>query len=334
MDSIDEIIEEIVNSSVPSILATVIHVEGSAYRKEGTAMLFLEDGQQFGVISAGCLENDLAIHAEKFLTKDSFKSTIIIYDMSAEDDLSWGRGAGCNGKVHILLEKVTPKMRYQFRILRQYLIQNMPVKFIRILHNETVKQTTFLTNDGQYFGDKIQGLPSKINDKNKSSFTYIDEIKAEAFIQYFQPRPRLFVFGAGIDVRPLATIAVKIGFSVTVWDWRPNNCQPTYFPNATILQNKSVNQLIDTLHFTDQDSAIIMTHDFQKDKEILHLLLKKRPLNYLGILGPRKRTMRLLNGDSIPDVLHSPVGLAIGAEGPHEIAISIIADLIKTLRLS
>lgn len=149
MDSIDEIIEEIVNSSVPSILSTVIHVEGSAYRKEGTAMLFLEDGQQFGVISAGCLENDLAIQAEIFLTKDSFNSTIIIYDMSAEDDLSWGRGAGCNGKVHILLEKVTPKMRYQFRILRQYLIQNMPVKSIRILHNKTVKQTTFLTNDGQ-----------------------------------------------------------------------------------------------------------------------------------------------------------------------------------------
>src|SRR5690625_394746 len=112
-------------------------------------MLFLENGQQCGGINAGCLENDLVNQPEICLTKDSFNSTIIIYDMSAEDDLSWGRGTGCNGKVHILLEKVTPKMRYQFRILRQYLIQNMPVKSIRILHNKTVKQTTFLTNDGQ-----------------------------------------------------------------------------------------------------------------------------------------------------------------------------------------
>lgn len=338
MDNIYEIISEIADSDDPAILATIIHVEGSAYRKEGATMLFTEDARQLGVISAGCLETDLAIRANELFMKKSPQSYTVIYDMSAEDDLSWGRGAGCNGKVHILLEKVTTKMRSEFRTLHHHLIQGRQVTSVRILKDDIAIKTSYLTNDNQHFGDQNHSFSSFIpivSAKSKSSrLEYIEDLKAHVYIQYYRPKPRLFVFGAGPDVRPLASIAVKTGFAVTVWDWRPNNYKQTYFPNVTVLQNNSIPYLIKSLDFINRDSVIIMTHDFQKDQEILHHLLNEKQINYLGILGPRKRTSRLLNGKEIPSYLHSPVGLSIGAEGPEEIAISIIADLIQTLRQS
>lgn len=333
MDSIYTIIDEIVNSNIQSILATIIKVEGSAYRKEGTTMLFLEDDRHIGVISAGCLEEDLTIRAQELFNKDTPQSYTIIYDMSSEDDLSWGRGAGCNGKVHILLEKVTTDMKNHIKTLCNHLKHGQQVTSIRVLQNDTVTKTSYLTNSNQVFGDQIDPsiLPIAIS-KNKAGIEYIKEPDTYAYFQYYRPKLRLFIFGAGPDVRPLAAIAVKVGFEVTVWDWRPNYYQQAHFPHVTVLQNETITNVIDHAHFSGSDSVIIMTHDFQKDKEILHLLLKESQMRYLGILGPRKRTSRLLNGNDIPKNLHSPVGLSIGAEGPDEIAISIIADLIKTHR--
>ena len=337
MDSLYEIIDKIVSSNDHAILATVIHVEGSAYRKEGATMLFTSDGKQIGVISAGCLETDLAILANERLKETTFSSCIVMYDMSAEDDLSWGRGAGCNGKVHILLEKVTEKMRKEFHMLRDHLEKGQDVISVRFLQNKRVSKIDYLVNEHEQFGDQIQSIttiaPTILTDKT-SRLEHIEELDGQIYIQYFQPKPRLFVFGAGVDVRPLAAFAVKVGFAVTVWDWRPNHCNQTDFPQVTILEDRSISQLMNRLNFTHHDSVIMMTHDFQKDKEILHHLLKETPLHYLGILGPRKRTSRLLDGKQIPTSLHSPVGLSIGAEGPVEIAISIVAELIQMRRKS
>src|SRR5690625_1362602 len=292
MDSMHEILAEIKLAEERCALATVIKVEGSAYRKEGATMLFTNDGRQIGVISAGCLEMDLAIQANEQLKNEVFLSCVVIYDMSAEDDLSWGRGAGCNGKVHILLERVTCKIRNDFRVLRHHLEDGHDVISVRILQNKSVSKTCYLANGNEQFGDENQSItkiiPSLLTQK-KSRLENIEDPDNQMYIHYFQPKSRLFVFGAGVDVRPLASIAVKVGFAVTVWDWRPNHCKQTYFPQVTILESHSIPQLIDQLYFTIHDSVIIMTHDFQKDKEILHLLLEETQLNYLGILGPRNR---------------------------------------------
>ena len=87
-----------------------------------------------------------------------------------------------------------------------------------------------------------------------------------------------------------------------------------------------IGKLIETLTFSPLDSVVIMTHDFQRDIDILRRL-KEEELFYLGILGSKNRTERLLGG-LIPNWIHSPVGLSIGADGPEEIAVSIVAELI------
>lgn len=336
MDSIHEILVEIADAKGRSVLATVIKVEGSAYRKEGTSMLFIEGGRQIGIISAGCLEADLAIQANDLLNEPLIYSRRIVYDMRSEDDLSWGRGAGCNGKVHILLEYINPMLRKQLHTVKKQLDLGNPVVALKLLKSDTsTVRNVFITKDQHEFGDKnsvSKQFISMASRGEKPGIRYIEAFESNVYIHCFKPKPRLIIFGAGPDARPFATIAAKTGFTVTIWDWRPAYCKEAYFPDATRIQHNSIAEALKQIKITATDSAVIMTHDFQKDKEILHILLAHKPLSYLGVLGPRKRTTRLLNGAAIPDHLHSPVGLAIGAEGPEEIAISMTAALIQTQR--
>src|SRR5699024_3171635 len=126
--------------------------EGSAYRKEGASMLFTSNSH-IGSISAGCLETDLGTQAEIILNDDSIHSQIVVYDMRAEDDLGWGRGAGCNGKGHILLERLTSELRKQLLKVYTYLQSGVHVIAIKQLtRSPDPLQTLYMTCNGQLFG--------------------------------------------------------------------------------------------------------------------------------------------------------------------------------------
>ncbi|MEN1969093.1 XdhC family protein [Lentibacillus sp. N15] len=334
MANIWEIIDEIAHSREQSVLATIIQVEGSAYQKEGTSMLFLANGQQIGIISAGCLEADLAIRAMKLLIEPSVQYQTFVYDTSAEDDLSWGRGPGCNGKIHILLERVDAAQRHNLFTLQAYLHRGIPVVMMKIFGKIPSTICTFyMTQDQQIFGcrDVLSHPLRKIAQReNKSRLQYVESLDRSVYIHHFEPQPRLFIFGAGPDITPLVAFALQTDFAVTIWDWRSTRLDNKVFSHADLMTNPSIPETMHALDFRPSDSVMIMTHDFQKDKELLtYLLPKSQQINYFGILGPRKRTTKLLQGRSIPDHLHSPAGLTIGAKGPEEIAISIIADIIR-----
>src|SRR5690625_447189 len=330
-----DIWDAIINTKERCVLATIIHVDGSAYRKEGVKMLFMENGQQIGMISAGCLETDLAIQAGQLLDNAKVYSRTGIYDMRSEDDLSWGRGAGCGGIIHILLEKIHSQLKTELTIACNYLRADIPLFACTFLRKDDAKlRTVFITmDDGPLLGEPsihfkpLLDIALKINQAKIHSFN-----NDKVFIQPLHPKPRLFIFGAGPDRRPLAALADQVGFSVFIWDWRPAYHQKEYFPHATLLKNTSLSETCKASHFRSSDSVIIMTHDFQKDKEIIHSLPLYEHIHYLGILGPRKRTKRLFQGRDIPKEIHSPIGLSIGADGPVEISISIMAELIAFKR--
>src|SRR5699024_8043450 len=109
----------------PGVLITVVRVEGSAYRKPGTMMCVATEGQQFGMVSASCLESESEIRAEQLLNHAEDISEVVVYDMRHEDGLGWGRGAGCIGKVHILLEKVDRELKRNLEILLSFLIKKI-----------------------------------------------------------------------------------------------------------------------------------------------------------------------------------------------------------------
>lgn len=332
-----DILEQISKTADDYLLASVIHVDGSAYRKAGAAMLFMKNNH-VGTISAGCLEADLTIQADRMFDDDTLHSQIVVYDMRSEDDLGWGRGAGCNGNVHILLERVTQDVRQQLLKLYDVLRMGIDVVAVKLLTKIGFPiQTLYITRNKCMFGDSELNSDVLIKDAyalKQSQRKIYDESNLDVFFHCFSPRPRLFIFGAGPDVKPLSIIANQTGFSVHIWDWRPNRTLPSIFPDATLINDHSVEGVFQKTQFKPRDSIVIMTHDFQKDKDILqHVLNRNNAVGYVGILGPRKRTARLMGEQPIPKKLHSPVGLDIGAEGPEEIAISIVSELIKTKRM-
>ncbi|WP_100401204.1 XdhC family protein [Bacillus sp. FJAT-44742] len=327
------ILQSVRTSEQKMVLATIINVEGSAYRKEGTMMLVFEDNVQIGVLSGGCLENDIVLRAAEVF-KDQ-QSRILFYDLKTDDDTSWGISNGCNGKISILLEYVDAKLKKHLELVDKYINKGVPVLHIKKLsHSNSVLSYIFIPVHHPQFGDfnndELKSVSSSIFENNINHKLFKKNLN-HYFVQVFHPKPRLIIFGAGPDVRPLAEIAVKTGFYTVVTDWRPDYCTPIHFPSAHEVILEWPSRLLKSYPLTSKDSVIIMTHHFQKDQEILQSLIQEK-LKYLGILGPRKRTQQLLNKEKIPEQLHSPVGIAIGAEGPDEIAISIIADVIKTNR--
>ncbi|WP_462408668.1 XdhC family protein [Neobacillus sp. Marseille-QA0830] len=337
MDGIHDILNAVCSSFHKDVLATVIRVEGSAYRKEGSMMLFREN-EAIGMISAGCLETDLAWHAQE--VKKDQQARTIVYDQRPEDDLSWGQGAGCNGVIHVLLEPVDMVLHNHLGQLQFYLEKGDRVTLIKKLDKEfCVTDYLFMTDDGQLFGKWHGGIPVQLKpfllqmhiDTPYTGIHYRPELSMNFYIQTFEPKPRLIVFGAGPDAIPLVKLAAEVGFSVIVSDWRAAFCHELHFPDAEQLIVGFPNDAIPLLHLSVSDSVLILTHHFQRDKELLNLL-QNQELKYLGILGPRKRTERLLEGKDIPPQISSPAGLEIGAEGPVEIAISIVAELIQKQR--
>jgi xanthine dehydrogenase accessory factor len=157
----------------------------------------------------------------------------------------------------------------------------------------------------------------------------------EYFAEYVAPPRALFVFGAGDDAQPLTEFAHSLGWFVTVADGRSNLARAGRFPLAG-----AVTVLRRGLGEGDRwpgprDAAVIMTHSYEQDGILLRQLLPLS-LTYLGILGPRARTERLIAGISAEigapaetclERLHAPVGLDIGAHNPAAIALSIVAEI-------
>ncbi|WP_078430542.1 XdhC family protein [Alkalihalobacterium alkalinitrilicum] len=332
MNDLFDILKLIQTTDQKKVLATIIDVDGSSYRKEGAMMLHLEDSTQIGLLSGGCLENDVALRAEEIIKEQ--QSRAVVYDMKADDDITWGLNNGCNGKISILLEYVDAKLQNHLKQVEQYLKKGIPVFHIKRLSDlNSVLDYIFITPSQNRFGEwhdhnLLDIYRAIVNVKPKQGL--FERNLNRYFVQAFFPKPRMIIFGAGPDVRPLVELAVSTGFYTIVTDWRSHFCSPSYFPNANEVHVEFPSTFVNNFTFNPEDSIIIMTHHFHKDQEILQELIQKK-LKYLGILGPRKRTQQLLE-DQIPKWIRSPVGLPIGAEGPNEIAISILADVIKTHR--
>lgn len=317
------ILDGLLEDQDEAVLATIVQVEGSAYRKAGASMLFKKNGERVGLLSGGCVEEDLFQRISEMA--DQLTSALISYDMRAEDDLSWGMGAGCNGMIHIYAERITQEKRRHYERVRECLHSGKAVTAVKQVKSS---RYLFLSENG-CFGNwpdaplqDIQRIASTIH------LPHFDP-STNMFIQRIEPKPRLILFGAGPDIVPLANLAADTGFSVIVTDWRPAYCTSPLFPKADQLITAFPEQMLNEFQFFPQDAAVVATHHFQHDQAIVDCLFSQH-LHYIGLLGSANRTKRLLNGKQPPAHFYSPVGLKIGAEGPEEIAVSVVAEIIQT----
>ena len=153
----------------------------------------------------------------------------------------------------------------------------------------------------------------------------------EVWLETINPAPRLLVFGAGDDAVPLTEFARNLGWEVWVLDGRAHYARRQKFPNANEVIVRSSPGLAPIDPWT---VAVLMSHSYAQDLEVLREL-SSHPLPYLGVLGPAKRTAQLLIDAGLdaarPTSLHAPMGLDIGADGPEQVALAVIAEIQAVL---
>ncbi len=293
----------------PATLATLVGVEGSSYRRPGARLLLLTDGTRTGSISGGCLEEDVLERMRRVLVTGS--PELAVYDTTAENDLVWGVGLGCQGVVRILIERLSVPAPRWVDVLGANLANR--------------RETALVVDFG---GANLTGTRLAAGPPPTSAGPAV-------FLETIPAPPALYVFGAGDDARPLVRIAKDLGWHVTVADGRAAYATAARFPEADAIVTAPAAGLVDRLGFDERSFAVVMTHRYAEDLHLLRALLP-RPLAYLGLLGPRKRTDRLLTqlaaGGFAPDPkmlakLHAPVGLDLGGTTPEVVALAILAEV-------
>lgn len=324
-------------------LATVVKVDGSAYRRPGARMLVTENGELTGAISGGCLEGDALRKAQAVIFQQ--KSMIVTYDTTDEDDQKFGVGLGCNGIIQILMEPINPDNPYNpIELLKKALASRAPGTLITVfsLKNKRNPQigTFALWQDDLLLSDKIED--STLMDKITSTTFPItqNQIKAldEALYVFFErvtSPTRLLLFGAGNDTIPMATMAYGLGWDVHVIDGRSANVTQDRFPHAHLLSVMAADEV--EVKTDSNTVALLMTHNFEYEVLVLEKLAHS-DLPYVGVLGPKKKSLKLIErlgekGISLTKTnLYAPIGLDIGAEGSEEIAVAVLAEIIAVLR--
>jgi xanthine dehydrogenase accessory factor len=322
-------------------MATIIAVDGSSYRHPGAKMIIADDGSQIGTISAGCLEEDLAHHAREVIVNRESKT--LTYDLRSEDDLSWGQGAGCNGSIKVYIEPHEWNYQPHFHnepiwplVETELKAGNKVASAKNISHEYTKRDHLFYSENSGVLGDAEESITEKLlpelekfikSGKKIDLITFAD-LEGDFLLELYEPREQIYIFGAGPDVEPLARLASDLDFFVTIIDPRSSRCNEKVFPTADRLIVKHPESYLIENKIPAESYVLIMTHSFPRDQQILRTLIQSPPY-FLGVLGPRRRTERLLSPDILPDWVRSPLGLSIGAEGPEEISVSIIAELLS-----
>jgi xanthine/CO dehydrogenase XdhC/CoxF family maturation factor len=158
---------------------------------------------------------------------------------------------------------------------------------------------------------------------------------SEIFAETLVPALRLLIFGAGDDAVPLVTLAKFLGWEALVFDGRAHYARRDKFVNADEVIVRAPGGDEAPLPVDAWTAAVLMSHSYSQDLAMLKELAVQ-PLRYLGVLGPRKRALQMLSDAGIDGrienaVLHSPMGLDIGADGPEQVALSVIAEIQATL---
>jgi len=330
-------------------LATVVHVEGSSYRRPGARMLVSIDGKLTGAISGGCLEGDAMKKA--FAAIENNKNTLVTYNTTDEENESFGVQLGCNGIIHILFEpidnqsatnpiallKKALEKRNKSAIVTLFSLKDKENQLGTILTTDEDENTILANNQNSELISKVKSVADLAIKKTASSFEEfeIDGKSTNAFVQYLPPATVLVICGAGNDAQPLATISNLIGWNTSILDRRATHSNIERFPLA---QNFYVAKLENALELIENDENtvwVLMTHNYPCDYVLMKQLIQTNT-PYIGILGPKTKMQRMYEDLEKEGItvsaeqrkrIFSPMGLDIGAETSEEIAVSIVAEI-------
>lgn len=330
-------------------LATVVHVDGSSYRRPGARMLITDDGQLTGAISGGCLEGDALRKALLVLIEK--KARLVTYDTMDEDDAKLGVGLGCNGIIQVLIEPIDPlQHKNPVQLLKEAAFQRQKAVLVTLFSllnkNDPQPGTCLLLKEDGTLVVQEDEIPLKkilLEDTKKAMLTqssffknYIAEKRnINSFIEFIKPPVALIVIGAGNDVMPLVNMAAILGWDITVVDGRANYAKPERFVSSCQVLVSKPENVLEKILIDEQTAFLLMTHNYNYDLAMLNELIKRNVV-YVGMLGPKKKLDRMLNelnekGMKLTEqqlsMIYGPVGLEIGAETSEEIALSVLSEI-------
>lgn len=335
-------------------LATVVRVRGSTYRREGARLLIHPDGRTTGSISGGCLEGDAAEVAREVIRTG--QPRLVTYDLMSDDDTVWGLGLGCNGIIDVFIESVSaPSTSSRDTVDLVALFRDA------VEHRRTATLATVVAAPpgGPVLGARLArseqgdirgslgdaGLDARVTaaaraqaGTGEASIVPVEMAtgRGEVFLEVIAPPPPLLVCGAGHDAMPLVRMAHELGWWVIVTDRRPAYATQERFPDADEVIVAEDQEIPQKVRVDRQTFAVVMTHNYLHDLAIFRGLLGT-PARYIGLLGPRVRTDKLVAevendgarlGDAQRARVYGPVGLDVGAESPEEIALSILTEIL------
>jgi xanthine/CO dehydrogenase XdhC/CoxF family maturation factor len=334
-------------------LATLVHLNGSSYRRPGARMIVDEEGQLTGAISGGCLEGD-ALRKAVFCIHTQIPK-LVVYDTSDEEDATIGIQLGCSGIIQVLFEPIDETDPLNPIELLKKAIQKRQNTVLVTLYAPKIKKgdivgtSMLLEESGEFHNNSsfqfvpetlLQDIRETLTVKKSSFKSYQhNDNTFNAFLSFISPPISLVIIGAGNDAIPLQSIAETLGWEVTIVDGRHTYAKIERFSSACQIIVSKPEKVLQQIPIDEKTVFVLMTHNYNYDYAILKALLGKN-IPYIGALGPKKKLDNMitdLKAENIflnerqKNILYGPVGLEIGAETPAEIALSITAEIMSVM---
>jgi xanthine/CO dehydrogenase XdhC/CoxF family maturation factor len=314
-------------------------------------MLIATDRWVSGCVSGGCLEDDIA---RKAWWRTESGPALVSYDSTIApdadpDEVREGFGLGCGGIVDILLERWSPANRLDPLELAARSTQTQQRCAVATVFRSEMAavgvgtRVALIGSEPELAGAElpsavrdeiVTGLHAVVTHGRSASLAIVTPHGAfDVLLEAVRPPPRVFVFGAGHDVIPLVQLTRLLGWEVVLCTKRARNSMLDGIAVADEVVVGAPAEIASRIRATDRAFALVMNHSLETDRECLEMLLGTH-ISYIGVLGPRARTRRLLSslevGERDPRI-HAPVGLELGAETPAEIALAIVGEIQATL---
>ena len=316
-------------------VATVVRISGSAYRRPGARLLVEDDGRTIGGVSGGCLEADVREVALSVMRTG--RARLLHYDTGADEQTVWGLGLGCYGSVDVFVQSTDALVAPgTLDAVRGLLRDDEPFVVCTVVDGPAdVGQSIVVAREGVLVAPTgLRELDTQLAHVASACLaagvSALERVGSQlVFAEVLRPPPPLIVCGAGDDARPLVAYASDSGFAVTVVDHRPASLSSDRFPSAHRLLALRPQDDLAALQVDSRAAVVIQTHSLAHDREWLRRFLQIDAW-YIGVLGPRARRDAILRQIGVESSarVFGPVGLDLGAEGPEQIAISIVAELL------
>jgi xanthine dehydrogenase accessory factor len=309
-------------------LATVVSIQGSAYRRPGARMLISEQGECTGMIGGGCFDAD--VREIGFGVMRTGTPELHLYRMAGADP--WGLGMGCTGSVYVIVESLEEPSGIKWIKEVGSSIEEGGALLITHHFSKPIDYQTADSNGAV----QIERQYGRLSADSRGREVPQADADPYAFSEKIEPAPRLVVFGAGNDAIPVVEYAHNSGFRVMVIDQREDLLNHRRFPKATGFIQAWPDDYKQKILALPGDHVVLMSHRLENDAEAFRLYSGNKP-SYIGFLGPKSRTERILHEivhidpialQALRSMIHAPIGLDLGAETAEEVAMSIVAELL------